>query len=78
MNFGLMDMMIISMSSNEICITAFVQIYLRIVSLPPENVTLYCKRMMRKNLEKKLQNVWGTEEIMDKSSPAHDGCIIIM
>lgn len=38
------------------------------VSLLPENVTLYCRRMIRKNLEKKLQNVWGTEEIMDKTN----------
>lgn len=37
-------------------------------SLLPENVTLYCKRLTRKNLEKKLQKVWGTEEIKDKTN----------
>ena len=37
-------------------------------SLLPENVTLHCKWMIRKNLEKKLQNVWGTEAIMNRTN----------
>ena len=32
-------------------------------SLRPENVTIYSKRTTQKNLEKKLQKMWGTEEI---------------
>ncbi|MCH5345263.1 MAG: BspA family leucine-rich repeat surface protein [Acetatifactor sp.] len=32
-------------------------------SLLPENVTIYSKRTTQKNLEKKLQKMWGTEEI---------------
>lgn len=37
-------------------------------SLLPENVTLHCRRMTGKNLEKKLQRVWGTEEIKIKTN----------